>query len=235
MQWRFVGSELGNHLRETRFEHERHRVVQVNRIVAGVTGFHERVVIRAVRQHAVVQTDSAWHKTLRLRIVLAVNVAHQLGHDVLVIPRRTESILLRKPAWWEDDKVDVGCAFFCGRSCKYGEDRRVGVVKGDRSDRRVMSQVVLIGCVVSVPGNDVQGRVIDFRAMEFSAPFHSDTASFVAILEPCGRSFEVTRIGQAVGADRAAARQREFGAIVFADESASFFIEQIDFEHHAPW
>ena len=60
--------------------------------------FWQRVVVGAVRQHAIVQAYATWNEALLLRIVAAVNQPHELGHDVDVIPGRPERVLAHKPA-----------------------------------------------------------------------------------------------------------------------------------------
>ena len=94
LQAGFVSSKVGNHLREPCFEHERHGVTQIHRVVRGVTGFFEGIVIGTVRQHAVMQADPTGRKTLRLGVVLSVDIPHQLRHDIFVVPGRAERIFL---------------------------------------------------------------------------------------------------------------------------------------------
>lgn len=74
---------------ERRLEHERQTVLEVVRLQFVRAGLLERVRIGAVRRHAAVQTGAALYEAY-LRVVLAVHHAHELGHGVAVVVRRTE-------------------------------------------------------------------------------------------------------------------------------------------------
>ena len=93
------------------------------------------------------------------------------------------------------------------------------MVKQDRTNRAVCGQVVLIRRVVAVPCNDVQRRLADFRFVELTAPFNRDGRRHFAVFIGSNRGFEVTRVGHAVGTNRATARKLEFLAVVFTDEA----------------
>ena len=179
------------------------------------------------------QTDAAGSKAFRFGVVLSENVTHQLGHNVLVIPRRSKRVLLWQPAWWKDHKVNICGAFFGCGGCKHREDRRVGVIERDRANGRIVPQVVFVRRIITMPGNHVQRGMINLGTMKLAAPFDRHAAARVAVFEPGDRSFEIARVGQAVRADRTAAGQREFCAVVFANESACLIVQQVNFENHS--
>ena len=117
-------------------------------------------------------------------------------------------------------EVDIGGALLAGRRRQHREDRRIGMVEQDRADRRKRRQIVFVGRVVAVPGDDVERRVAELGDVEPAAPFHDQPAGRLLVLEPGDRRLEVARIGQAVGADRAAIGQGELGAVILADIAA---------------
>ena len=114
------------------------------------------------------------HKALRLGIVLTVDIAHQLGHDVLVIPGRAERMFSHHPAFAEKHKVDIGGAFYTRRSGEHGENRGVRMIKEYRADRAICGQVIFARSIVAVPGHDVERRLSNLRFMELPTPFNSD-------------------------------------------------------------
>ncbi|MCY1299952.1 hypothetical protein D9M70_495030 [compost metagenome] len=75
----------------------------------------------------------------------------------------------------------------------------------------------------------------DLGHMEAAAPLHMHAARRLLLLEGGDRRLEVARIGKAVGADRAAIRQCELGAIVLADIAAPdlLFTKPRHLEHGA--
>ena len=86
-----------------------------------------------MRQHAIMQTDTAWEEPVGLRVIAAVDQAHELRHDVQVIPRRPEGFLRHHPALWENHEVDVRGSLLSRRGCHDREDGWIRVVKQNRS------------------------------------------------------------------------------------------------------
>ena len=128
----------------------------------GRAGGLEGFGVGAVRQHAIVQRKSAGEEALRLGVIGAVDQAHELAHDVHVIPGRPERVFGDHPAVRENHEIDVGGAGRAGGGGQHGEDRGIGVVEQQRADRGEASQIVFVGRVIAVPGNDVERRVIEF-------------------------------------------------------------------------
>jgi hypothetical protein len=78
------------------------------------------------------------------------------------------------PAGAEDEKVCEGRGGVAGGGCQDAEDGRVDVVDGDGAYVYELGQVVFVGDVVAVPGDDVKGRVVLGRFEEFSAQLVDD-------------------------------------------------------------
>ena len=70
--------------------------------------------------------------------------------------------------------------------------------------------------------------------MKAATPFDDKLMRRVIILEPGNRRFEVTRVGKAVRANRAAVRQGEFGPVILANIAARHLRIGADLGHHAP-
>ena len=94
------------------------------------------------------------------------------------------------------------------------------MVEEDGADGGEGAEVVLIGRVVAVPGDDVQRGVLDGRGPEGASPLDGEGGGGVAVFEGGDGGEEVARVGEAVGSDGAAFGESEGGAVVFADVSA---------------
>ena len=94
------------------------------------------------------------------------------------------------------------------------------MVERDRADGVEPAQIVSVRRVVAVPGDDVERRVIDLARPEISAKFRDQLHRAFAVFVPGDRRFEIARVGEAVGADRAEVGQAEMLAVVFADVAA---------------
>jgi hypothetical protein len=74
------------------------------------------------------------------------------------------------------------------------------VIKRDGIDDAEVLEVVLVGHVVAVPGDDIEGRVILMGDEEMALILGNDPeVGNVAVLVPSDGSEEVTGIGQSVG------------------------------------
>ena len=110
---------------KVRLKHERHRVVVLDRHKVGLGGGVESLQIGTMRRHGRVERGATGRKAFLLGVVRAADEAHELGHAVAMIPRRTESMLGDHPTRWEDDKVGNGNAGFKRLACEDGKDGRV--------------------------------------------------------------------------------------------------------------
>ena len=223
----------GDALRISRLEHESHGAGQLDRLQFRIAGVLERLAVRAMRQHAVVQADAAGRKPLRLGVVDAVDQPHEFRHDVHVIPRRTEGVLRHHPSLRENDEVDVrGARGLRGRR-QHGENRRIGMIESDRTNRREGPQIVFVRRVVTVPCHDIDRGMRQSGYEQRAAPFHEQFGRRVLVLIGRDRGEEIARIGEAIGADRTALRQREGAAVILAQISARRTACDLDAEFHA--
>lgn len=178
----------------------------------------------AVAAHDVVQAGAAGDEAAcaaALGVVAAADEAHELAHGVAVVPGRAEGVLADEPARREDDKVGHGGAGHGRRRRQHREDGRVRVVVGDCADGVEAAQVVLVGVVVALPGDDVKGRVCLARLEERIVHLDGDGEG-VAALE-CRRAkvlaevrhggLEVARVGESVGANGAQLGQHEVALV----------------------
>lgn len=180
--------------------------------------------VRAVAAHDVVQAGAAGHEAARpsaLGVVAAADEAHELAHGVAVVPGRAEGVLADEPARREDDKVGHGGARDGRRRREHREDGRVRVVVGNCADGVEAAQVVLVGVVVAVPGDDVKGRVCLAGLEERVVHLDGDGEGVAALgggrakvlAEVSHGRLEVARVGQAVGADGAQVREDEVALV----------------------
>src|SRR5208337_521285 len=102
-----------------------------------------------------------------------------------------------------------------------------------RAHRTENSQVIFVRRVVSMPGDHVERRVIERAVEEAAAPFERQDASRFLVLEGGDGRREIARVGEAVGADRAAVRQGEGRAVILAQIAARGPRDQRDLELHA--
>jgi len=91
-----------------RLEHERHRVADLVRLrrVAHRCLF-ERVGIRPMARHAVVQARAARHEAFRLGVIFTVDQPHELVHKIAMKPRRTKCMLGHHPSRRKDCEVNI--------------------------------------------------------------------------------------------------------------------------------
>ena len=116
------------------------------------------------------------------------------------------------------------------RRGQHREDRRIGMVEADGADRREGAQIVFVGRVIAVPGHHVDRRMRQRGLEQRTAPFHEQFGRRVLVLIGRDRGEEVARIGEAIGADRAALRQREGAAVIFAEIAARRAAGEFDAE-----
>ena len=91
------------------------------------------------------------------------------------------------------------------------------MVEADRADGVEPREVVGIGGVIAVPGDDIERRVVELGRPEIALKLGDDLKGFVLILECRDRGAEVARVGKAVGADRPEFGQAEERPVILAD------------------
>ncbi len=179
-------------------------------------------------QHHIVERHAAGNEALRFRVVLAIDIAHEFGHDVLVVPRRAECVFRDHPAFAKQDEIDVcGSGLSRGRG-QHGEDRRIRVIEQDGADRAISGQVIFHRAIIAVPCHHIKRAVPDFGFMKLTAPFDRQGRGHFAILKRRDGGFEIAPIGHTIRPDRAAPGQFEFLAIVFAHEATRRPFEHFD-------
>ena len=176
------------------------------------------------------KAGSARQKALGLGVVLAVDEAHELIHHVAVEPGWAEGVLGNEPAGWEDGEVDVGRAVDGRGRGEDGENGRVGVVEADGVDGVEAGHVVGVGRVVTVPGDDVEGRVVVVRGPELAEELGDDFEVAVDVFVGGYGGLEVAGVGEAVGADGAEVGEAEGLTVVLADVAAGPVGEDLDAE-----
>ena len=176
------GGEFRHALAQARLEHEGERVGELHRLQFDIAGVLEGVGVRTMRQHGVVQADAAGHEAFGLGVIDAVNEAHEFRHDVAVIPGRPERVFRDTPAFRENHEIDIRGARRLRRRRHHREDRRIGMIEQDRADRREMPQVVFVGIVIAVPGDDIDRRMRHFGLEQLPAPFHEQGARLFHVL-----------------------------------------------------
>ena len=107
------------------------------------------------------------------------------------------------------------------------------MVEADGADRREGAQIVFVRRVIAVPGHHVDRRMRQRRLEQRAAPFHVELGRRVLVLIGRDRREEVARIGEAIGADRPALRQREGAAVILAEIAARRAGRNLDAEFHA--
>jgi hypothetical protein len=102
------------------------------------------------------------------------------------------------------------------------------VIVADRADRVEAAQIVLIGRVRAVPGDDVERRMIDRRRPQRTAEFGDQFEVPGEVLVPRDRRLEIARLGKSVGADRPEIRQAQRRAEILAHIAARGAVRQLD-------
>lgn len=170
--------------------------------------------------HDIVQTSSRrLESTTCFRIVIPANQSHEFRHGVTVVPRWTEGVLSYQPAGREDDKVCNGCSGVIGGAGENGVDGGIGVVEGNGANGVEAAQVVLVGVVVSVPGDDVEGGVVLAGGEEGVIEFAEEAVfgSLLFVVKGGDGSLEVPSVGETVGANRAEFGELEVALVEFED------------------
>src|SRR3546814_7136637 len=89
------------------FEHEGQSVVDLMRFQLRRHRGFGRAPVRPMRAHAIVQGSPTGRKPFGLRVVRAVNEAHELAHYLAVEPGWAKRVLSHQPARGKDDKIAI--------------------------------------------------------------------------------------------------------------------------------
>src|SRR5690554_90689 len=186
-----------------------------------------------MRAHGVVQAGAARGEAVCLGIVHALDQSHELAGDIAVEPGWSEGVFHSQDARREDGEIHVGGPGDVRWGGQYGKQARVGMVETDRAYGVVQTQIVFVGRVSTLPGNDVQRRVLEHGAPEAACKFGDQFNIVFDIFVPGHGYLEMPGIGQAVGAYGAELRQAQGGAEVLQHVAARGSVQQLDAEAHA--
>ena len=190
--------------------------------------------IGSVGRHARMQGDTPGEEALLLGFVRAADVAHELGHAVLVVVGWAEGVLLHHVAWGEDDEVHGGGAGVCCLAGEDGEDGGVEVVVLDCVHRAEACKVVLEGEVVAVPAHDVKDRAVCVVLEELATVFVVDLEGDGFVLVACGGYKEVAGVGKTVCTNGAKVGEFEVPVVQLADvATAVLVVDVVDLEFDA--
>ena len=100
------------------------------------------------------------------------------------------------------------------------------MVEADRVDAVEAGEVVLAGGVVTVPGDDVEGGVVEVCSPEVAEELGDDLeGAAVVVFEGGVGGKEVAGVGQAVGPDGAEVGEAEGLAVVLEKVAAGLLVE----------
>ena len=150
----------------------------------------------------------------------AVHEAHEFARDVAMKPGRPERILSRQPARRENHEVDRIDARRIALRLQHEEDRRIGMIEADRTNRVEVAQIVFVRRVIAVPRDHVERRMTDVRAPQIAVHLRDQFERALAVFVRGVRREEIARIGKAVRADRSEFGQTQQRAEVLADIAA---------------
>jgi hypothetical protein len=218
-----VQSPLRHANHQTTLKHKRHTALaNLARLQLDITRLLVRRRIRPMPRHDIVQRRARrLEAAARLRVVLAANEAHELGHGVAVVPGGPEGVLSDEPARREDDKVGDGGARHGRLRSEHREDGGVRVVEGYAADGVEAPEVVLVRVVQAVPGDDVKGRVALLRRVQVACKLAEHGPRRRRVLVKGGDGgLEVARVGEAVGPNGAEFGELEMPLVQLEDVAA---------------
>mmetsp|Transcript_41923 Transcript_41923/g.64167 ORF Transcript_41923/g.64167 Transcript_41923/m.64167 type:complete len:311 (-) Transcript_41923:207-1139(-) len=126
-----------------------------------------------------------------------------------MVPRRPKGILSNQPSRREDHEIADGLPRLISLAGQHSENRRVGMIVTNGADCVVQVQVILVRAVVSVPGNDIEGRVVLLILEELASILALDIPCVVSILVPGSRRLEVHGVGESISSNGSEIRQNE--------------------------
>lgn len=183
-----------------------------SRLQLGVPRAFSALGVGAVARHGIMQARASGDEpslAAALGVVAARDEAHELGHCVAMVVGGTEGVFGDEPAWGEDYKVGDGGAGDAAGGGEDGEDGGVRVVVGDCADGVEAAQIVFVGVVVAVPGDDVKGGMRLRGGEVVIVELDRDGVVILALVrrrakvlvEAGDGHLEVARVGEAVCAD----------------------------------
>jgi len=119
--WPHIPSPAGG----ARLKHKGEGIFEFLRFQITGTRFVESLPVWPMRQHAIVERNPPGAKPSAWRHI-GQGSAHELAHDVHVIPRRPERMFGDEPALGKDHEIDVRGASLARRRSQDRENGRVG-------------------------------------------------------------------------------------------------------------
>src|SRR5271156_5059495 len=102
------------------------------------------------------------------------------------------------------------------------------MVEAHRVDAVEARHVVLVGCVVSMPGDYIKRRMVEARRPEPAEELGDDFKFAFAVIEGGDRGEKVARVRQAIGSNRTEIGQSKWLAVIFADVATRVALEEVD-------
>jgi hypothetical protein len=142
------------------FKHECHALIIIGWHIARILHcFLVGCLIGSMWYHAIVQGCSTRYKTTCLfGIVCAINETHVLGHAVPMKPWWSKRIAVRRHvAGWKNNKIRHCRTGVRTRARQDGIHAGVHVIVGYGINGTKAFQVILVGKVIPMPGNNIKG------------------------------------------------------------------------------
>lgn len=225
----FLQSPFCHPNHKTAFEHKCHAFLpNLHRLQLCARSLRVRHAIGPMRTHHVVQTCASGLETAAtLGVVITVNETHELGHGVTVVPGGPECLFRYQPAGRKNDKVSHSGAQVFRWGCENREDAWIWMVVGDGANGTEASEIVFIGVVEAMPGDDVKGRVRLRSRKEAASKLREESICGRAreiFNKRCGGGLKVAGIGQAIGPNGTKLGELEVVLVELEDVAADWAI-----------
>src|SRR3546814_14504970 len=106
-----------------------------------------------MRAHAIVQGSPTGRKPFGLRVVRAVNEAHELAHYIAVEPGWAKRVLSHQPARGKDDKIAIRDSRNSAGTGQDREDTGIGMVETDRPNGVESADIIFVWNEIAQIGN----------------------------------------------------------------------------------
>lgn len=216
------------------FKHKRHWIFSHKLwLLLAMARFFEDCGFWTMAAHAWVEAWCSRTKAELLGVINSCDVAHELWHGVPVVIRGSERMFCYQPSRGEDYKIDDGLARIVALASQHCEDAGIWMVVTNGPNCVVLSQIVLVRCVISMPSYHIKWGVVYFVLKEFSRKFVNNLPFVTAVFVPGLWSLEVARVCQTVSSDRPKIRQNKMWFVSFTNP-ASGGLRDFDFKLDAP-
>src|SRR5437868_10440584 len=187
------------------------------RVQFGSSGFFKRVAVGTMGRIEVVQTATTGHKaTTCFCVVNSMNKSHVLAHAIAMEVRWAEGVFRHHPARRENYEIHIRSPRRVASGSQYRENGRIWMIKTDRVDGIELTKIIFIGDIITVPGNNVQRRVVHFGTPPLIRKFSDQFEFSINIFKSSVRSQKMTPMRQPIGTDRSQLRKTKRGAKIFS-------------------